>query len=233
MTPQQRAIRRRQFFDYVRLRLRTVSSSDLQLPDRLILLGALFDALAKHWWSTSQTSSLGGVQRMHRFLLTHGEHAAFERVSAPLLYGERLEDQARAALEKLFPFERYFSNRGRPKEVATWRDDPAMTTVEQIPGLDPEQAVGCSYGGLFYTRLRNPWLHDLYPSRFDMSVVARDAIEETPYYRRVEQLLEDPSEDWFLLELPIAFVIGTAERAIFSFEREATERDILPFREKR
>jgi hypothetical protein len=33
--------------------------------------------------------------------------------------------------------------------------------------------------------------------------------------------------------MPMTFVIATAEHAIASFEREATERDILPFREAR
>jgi len=80
---------RTQFFDYFRNRLTTVRRDDLPLPDRMVLVTACLDALASHWHDTADraetSAQLSGAERMRVFLVRYGQHAAFERVSAPLL----------------------------------------------------------------------------------------------------------------------------------------------------
>jgi hypothetical protein len=216
--------RRQQFFDYFRQRLATASREDVQLPDRLLLLSACLDALAKHWHSTADRreipAALRSDERLRRFLLKHGGHPAFERVSAPMF--RKAEGQEIGS----FPFSAYKLN--EMNKTRDWREDP---TFDELSARDA--LVRWSYPGILYVDLRCAWVHNFVSENEDIIINDADFLGRgEPYYRFVSPF--DPAKPQigrFLLMMPLSFLLATADRAIHSFESETTTRDVLPFEE--
>jgi hypothetical protein len=184
----------------------------------MVLLTASLDVLANYWHVTADRKEtpvkLSGAERMRRFLTRHGAHQAFERVSAPMFRNETAREIGS------FPFARY--RPGQMNEVADWNDDPKFTDLE---GLEDAKALTrWSYGGILYKDFRCAWVHKFASDNEEIYVAQEDHLGRVePYYRYVA------NRGYFLLFMPIAFLSGTLERAIRSFEEEATVRNIRSF----
>lgn len=221
-------VRRQQFFDYFRKRLATAAREDVGLPDRLLLLGACLDSLAKHWQSagdqTDAPPNLRSDERLRLFLLKHGGHPAFARVSAPMFRKAKAQEIGN------FPFTAYRLN--EMNEVRDWRDDPMF---DELSGsIDDRKAlIRWSYPGILYVDLRCAWVHNFVPENDDIIINDADFLGRgEPYYRFVSPF--DPSKPQvgrFLLMMPLSFLLATVERALGSFQAECEARDVLPFRE--
>jgi len=213
--------RRAGFFSYFRQRLQTGIRSDLPLPDRLLFLSAALDALASHWFVTADRSitpaTSSSMDRMRLFLLRHGHHPAFERVSAPMLRNRSAGELGN------FPFADY-----KPlnfNRVRDWRDDPTFQQLE-VAGVDHKLILRWSYPGILYVDFRCAWVHRFFPDNDQVKPEESNNFErEEPYYRYIGNM------DEFRLYLPVPFVARTVEMAIDSFEKEADARNILPFKE--
>jgi len=61
--------RTQQFFAYFLARQEVARRDDIPLPDRLVILSASLDALAKHWWDTSASrrGTKPAMERMRTF----------------------------------------------------------------------------------------------------------------------------------------------------------------------
>lgn len=209
---------RKQFFDYFRGRLATTSRTDIPLPDRLVLVTACLDALASHWHASAEgvPTDLSGSERMRVFLLRHGDHQAFNKVSAPMLRNATGNE-----LGTSFPFARYKPN--QMNEVADWNDDPDFAVLEGA--TDGKTLNRWSYGGILYKDFRCAWVHNFAPDNGHIRVTEPDNFDRVePYYRYIS------NRDRYLLMVPFAFLVDTLSRVIASFEREVTTRDVLPFR---
>jgi hypothetical protein len=211
--------RRSGFFRYFCERLATATSRHIQLPDRMILLSGGLDALANHWYATCDRSSTpassSSVERMRLFLLRHGGHPAFEKVSAPMFRNDRGEELS------TFPFASYRSF--EMNEVRNWADDPSFSALEAtVP--ERKALLRWSYPGIVYVDFRCAWVHTFLQENEDIILTESDTLlRDEPYYRFVSNTKE------FKLVMPVAFLEATFGRAIESYEREATARDILPF----
>lgn len=213
------AIRRQRFFEYFRNRVDTLKRTDIPAPDRLVLSSAGLDALAKHWFVTAGAraapANISGLERMRLFLLRHGNHEAFDKVSAPLVR------QATGKEVGAFPFNSYKPN--SMNEVRDWRSDPALDEIDEA-ALDRKTALRWSYAGILYVDLRCAWVHNFVQKNEDVVIHDADFLGRgEPYYRYVN------NKDRFRLMLPLPFLTSTLDTAIMSFERETTVQDILPF----
>lgn len=211
--------RRGGFFRYFRDRLATATARNLPLPDRMILLSGGLDALANHWYSTADRSNTpncsSSLDRMRLFLVRHGGHPAFEKVSAPMFRNDHGEELASFPFASYTPFEM--------NEVRNWADDPALSELEPtVP--DRKALLRWSYPGILYVDLRCAWVHTFLQENEDILLTEADTFDrDEPYYRFVSNTKE------FKLVMPLVFLETTFSRAIDSFEHEASERDILPF----
>jgi len=217
---------RARFFSRFGDRLKTARDCDIPNADRLILLTACLDALAMHWMSTcAEPEKTSRAGRMRRFLLRHGQHDAWSRVSAPLLRDRVVSAEAKADIEQRFPFLRY-----KPRqynEVATWKDDPTFDDIQATNLVKPKPLVGCSYPGIVYKELRCGWLHESRGESDAVETPARDDFAGgEPSYSC------DFSSARLSLVVPVSFLVQTLERALKSFEQEASERDIVPYIER-
>lgn len=213
--------RRGAFFEYFGKRLKTAKREDVELPDRLLILSAALDALAAHWHDTADRTQVPNasshIERMRQFLLLHGGHDAFTKVSAPMLRNDVGTEAA------AFPFGSY--RPGEFNEVRDWRDDP---TFDELQGgtIDPKLLLRWTYPGILYKDLRCAWLHKFMPENSDIKVVEADYFDrDDPYYRYVG------NKGYFLLIMPVRFLVRTVECAMASFQREADSRGVLPFKD--
>ena len=221
---------REQFFDYFRGRHQTATRSDIPHADKMVLLTASLDALANHWHTTSDPTTpptkLSGSERMRLFLIQHAQHAAFSKVSAPLLRAESTTDDERVASNSSFPFARYRDD--QVNEVATWRDDPDFAQLEPLFNKNKEDRkllANYSYGGILYKSLRCEWVHEFLPGNGYVYTPENDELDDDePYYIYVCNTQQ------FLFMVPVSFLARTVGRAIESFMREAEVRNILPFK---
>ena len=206
-----------QFFDYFRDRHAVASRDDIPLPDRLVLLSACLDALAKHWNDVSpraQHGSRSAKERMRRFLVAHGGHPAFNKVSAPMLRN------AKGVEVGAFPFSEYKPD--QMNEVRDWRADPDFDEV--IPTIPRDDLVRWSYPGILYVDFRCAWVHEFVPKNERIRVSEADFFGRgEPYYRYIGNVGE------FLLMMPVPFLLSTLENALRSFEHETRDRGVLPF----
>lgn len=215
------AVRASSFFSYFRARHAVAARDDVPLPDRLVILSASLDALAKHWSDTSPLTIKGSsprhIERMRAFLILHGAHDSFERVSAPML---------RAATKKeigSFPFGGYRPN--QMNRVRSWQDDPKLKDLEA--SHPKKELVRWSYPGILYADLRCAWVHEFLPINENLRVNEFDSFgRNEPYYRYMSNTGD------FLLMLPVGFLLATLERTIQSFEHEAQSGGFLPFLER-
>lgn len=212
----------REFFLYFRKRVESATSSDLPHPDRMILLTACLDALANHWHATADRAvvpaKVSGAERMRLFLQRHGQHAAFNKVSAPLL-----RDIGKQTFDSRFPFNRYRVD--RMNLVSDWHDDPDFAEMLDA-GVDPIQVTRWSYGGVIYKDLRNAWVHQFFATNDQVRTPDVDILQRAePYYRYIV------NRQKFLLIFPLPFITRTCELAVQSFEVEVSHRQILPFKE--
>lgn len=212
------ASRSEQFFAYFRARHRVAGRDDVPLPDRLVILSASLDALAKHWLDTSDAATRqalrSGMDRMSSFLIAHGGHPAFGKVSAPMLRN------ATGVQAGQFPFTEYKPD--QMNEVRDWRDDPNFEDLKST--FDRDVLLRWSYPGMLYVDLRCAWVHKFVPENENIIVSEADYFERSePYYRYVG------NAGTFLLMMPVAFLLATLEHAMHSFEQDAQRRGILPF----
>jgi hypothetical protein len=215
--------RRARFFDYFRERVKTAGSNAVPSTDRLLLVSACLDALAMHWMATSPAlEKTWSGERLRRFLLRHGQHDAWSRVSAPRLRDQLTTAPARGAVESRFPFSYY--EPGPTGHVAMWKDDPTYADLKALNLIDEKVLAGSSYGGIVYKDLRCGWVHESRPGSQLVQTPLHDELADgEPRYRcdfgtRVVSLI-----------LPLSFLVQTAERAVGSFEAEAVQRDIVPY----
>lgn len=208
--------RRQQFFDYFRSRLETARREDIPLPERLLLSSACLDALAKHWHSTADPTTvarkLPGTERMRAFLSEHGGHAAFQRVSAPMFRN------ATGQQVGSFPFAAYKAN--QMSEVRDWKHDPTFAELEGA--VERRLLNRWSYPGILYVDFRCAWVHNFVGENQDINLNDFLGLGE-PHYRFIGNL------DKFLLIMPLPFLSATLERAIESFSKQASSRGVLPF----
>jgi hypothetical protein len=220
---------RRNFFDYFRQRLGTARRDDIALPDRLFLLSGCLDALAKHWLSTADHQryphNLKGDERMRAFLVQHGGHAAFSKVSAPMLFNATGREVGAFPFSSYKPYEM--------NEVRDWQDDPDYS--DAATSLDPATLIRWSYPGILYVDLRCAWVHNFVHENEDIDIRTRNYFgREEPFYRYVspgftpDGQIQPDKPGRFLLILPVPFLLATVQRAIDSFELEADARDIAP-----
>jgi len=207
------------FFEYFSERHAVATRSDIPFFDRMVLLTASLDALANHWHLTADRTTtptdLSGAERMRRFLNRHGQHAAFAKVSAPLL-----RDVGNQQFVSSFPFDRYEVDRFNP--VSDWHDDPDFDDLSRA-GIN--QIVRWSYGGIIYKDLRNAWVHQFFDTNDQVRTPESDILQrKEPYYRFVT------NRGKFLLIFPLPFLANALQSAIRSFHQECTDRDVLPFR---
>ena len=219
---------RRDFFDYFRQRLAVTRDGAMRSPERMVLLTASLDALANHWASTTagpDVRSIKNVDRLRLFLERHGGHEAYGRVSAPLLRAsDEVTPAQRSELGGHFPFARYRTD--ALNEVSTWNQDPCFSTLASATSaFNRETLVRFSYGGLLYKRLRCGWLHEFMARDEDIMTPEVSTIHHEPYY------LYAINTQRFIFVVPVVFLVATLERAIDSFDAEATKRDIVPFKE--
>jgi hypothetical protein len=218
------AARREQFFRYFRARVRTVSDKTLPLPDRVILLTACLDALANHWHSTTDATdvhaNIKADERLREFLLCHGQHPIFERVSAPLI---------RNAIGKevgSFQFGDYTP--GEYNRVQDWSSDPTFADLWTLDG-GGELQRRWSYAGILYVDLRCAWVHRFAPENEHIRILDENSFErDEPFYRLVVHSTGTPT---YMLVIPFAFLLQTLDRAITSFENDTAKRSVLPFKE--
>jgi hypothetical protein len=212
--------RTRQFFTYFRERHQTAAREDIPLPDRLVVLSASLDALAKHWSDTSTepgaATKISAKKRMHAFLITHGAHPAFAKVSAPMMRNATGREVGN------FPFAAY-----RPNEmnhVRSWRDDPDYSNIEG--SVSPEELLRWSYPGILYVDLRCAWVHEFVQTNDKLHVSEADFFgRREPYYRYLS-----PAGLFFLM-IPVPFLLDSLNAAINSFESAALTHSVLPFLE--
>jgi hypothetical protein len=212
------AYRSEQFFAYFHARHRVASRDDVPLPDRLVILSASLDALAKHWRDTSDAATRQALRsakdRMRSFLIAHGGHLAFGKVSAPMLRN------ATGVQAGKFPFAEYKPD--QMNEVRDWRDDPDFEDLEST--LDRRVLLRWSYPGILYVDFRCAWVHKFVPENEKIIVSQADYFGRSePYYRYVG------NAGTFLLMMPVAFLLATLEHAVQPFEQDASRRGILPF----
>lgn len=225
---QQVEVRRTQFFAFFRKRLETARRQNgLPYVDRMVLLTAGLDALAKHWGDSSGAAETQHLDRMRIFLARHGGHGAFERVSVPLMHADKkTEEHNKAKLIQHFPFERYcFNGEVRPYRLSSWSDDAILEEVKRATSIADRQLARFSYGGILYCRLRNSWVHELLQNDEDVLAPDESVVSDEPHYRFVA------NGPRFVLVFPVSFLEATYERCIESFARDAEERQALPFRE--
>jgi len=129
-----------------------------------------------------------------------------------------------------FPFNEYKLN-----EMNTTRDWSHDPTFDELTGIVVERdaLVRWSYPGILYVDLRCAWVHNFVPENEDIIINDSDFLGRgEPYYRLVSPF--DPAKPQvgrFLLMMPLSFLLATVDRAIHSFESEATTRGVLPFLE--
>ena len=210
---------REQFFQYFRMRLQTARREDIPVPERLVLTSACLDALAKHWHSTADRAvvpaNLDGIERMYAFLVEHGGHAAFEKVSAPMLRNRTGQEIG------TFPFAEY--SYGGFNEVRDWRHDPTLADLSAVVS-DRKLLYRWSYPGILYVDFRCAWVHNFVAENQDINL--NDFVGRgEPHYRLVS------NTGRFLLIIPLPFLLVTLERSIESFCHQATTRNILPFQQ--
>ena len=216
--------RRQQFFEYFRDRLKTATRSDLPKPDRLVLLTASLAALSDHWHATADRvttpAQSNGLERMRLFLVRHGAHPAFEKVSAPMFRNATGREVG------TFPFASYQSAQVQFNEVRNWEADPNFSDLES--GVeDRNTLLRWSYGGILYVDFRCAWMHKLFPENEDIVYADTNNFDlDEPYYR----YQYSSGTGKFLLVMPVPFLSATLNRAIESFEREAETRNILPLK---
>jgi len=212
------AAQRADFFAYFRKRIETIRREDIPVPERLVLASACLDALANHWHGAanpqSDSSHLKGTERMRNFLTVHGGHSAFERVSAPMLRNATGKEVGS------FPFSAY-----RPhamNAVRDWRHDPTFVELSSTE-TDTNLLNRWSYPGILYVDFRCALVHKFAGENADITL--SDFIGRgEPHYRFVG------NQDRFLLVFPLPFLVTILENCVESFEREATSRNILPFK---
>jgi hypothetical protein len=143
-------------------------------------------------------------------------------VSSPLVRNKVTDALAKEDVERRFPFAFY---EPRPTgEVATWKNDPTFNELEQMNLIDSRILVECSYAGIVYTNLRCGWLHESRPGSPFVQTPSHDELADgEPRYRC------DFGTCAVSLIVPLTFLVQSAERAVGSFEAEATERDIVPY----
>jgi hypothetical protein len=118
--------------------------------------------------------------------------------------------------------------------VATWKDDPAFTALEQlyVSKEDRSLLVTCSYGGILYKELRCAWVHKYLPESEEMVCITDDderdpeslaAHSAGPYYRYTRDThTGDIHTGSFSLWFQVSFLAVTVESALSSFERKCS-----------
>jgi hypothetical protein len=189
----------------------------------LVLVCRYLGGLAENWMATNQEPALTTrADRMRLFLARHGHHDAWSRVSAPLLRERTDSAHVKSAIEARFPFERFVPDRVSP--VATWKNDPGFAECEASRLVSRDLLVACSYAGLVYEELIGKCDESSWPRSRTFETPWHDELAEgAPRYRY------DSLTNALRLLVPVSFLAETAERALRSFEAEATERGIAPF----
>jgi hypothetical protein len=160
---------------------------------------------------------------MRLFLMRHGRHEAWSRVSAPLLRDRIGSPRERGVIETRFPFEQFVPDRIHP--VATWKSDPRLSELEALRFVNRESLVESSYAGLVHEELISKCEEESFPAASVVEMPWHDELADgAPRYRY------DSLAGALRLVIPMSFVVETAKRAVRSFETEAIERDIVPFK---
>ncbi|MEQ9076266.1 MAG: hypothetical protein RLP09_20580 [Sandaracinaceae bacterium] len=229
------------FFDWFAARLknaRQLYEASPTRPEASLVLGAGLDAMAKFWAQTFRPElAKGGVPAGHRFstfLRELAGHAAFDRVSVPMLL-TKLKPKFQIEADML---REHFRFREDSNILRTWEDDPVEgevtkilesrvrdTTREAVSRLVAKSLLG----QIVYTEFRCCYVHEVQLSReLDFGQEHPDRVE--PWYRNMISTGDKPdvSEHYKRLILPWGFLAASYERSLNSFEQLCRDSETPP-----